>query len=54
MPLVVDGLTTQNPNLTVVDEVKVELKLEHTILVGYLSLALPGYTLQSIDEISLS
>ncbi len=34
IPAAVEGLTTQNPNLTVMLEVMVALKLEHTILIG--------------------
>jgi len=48
MPTEEVGLTTQKPNLTVVDVPMVVLKAEQTILVGCWSLMLPGYTLQSM------
>ena len=42
MPIVLGGLTTQNPNLMVDEEVIVALKLEQTILVGWLFVESPG------------
>ena len=53
MPTLVKGLTTQKPNLIVMVVVMVALKREQTILVDCWSVELPGYTLQSIEEMLL-
>ena len=53
IPTLVEGLTTQKPNLIVMVVVMVVLKREQTILVGCWSVELPGYTLQSIEEMLL-